>query len=128
MRYGDRGRPPTGRPPDGPAALGRRRPGTAPRAPARPQRPRGADHASGAAARRGDCYVDLPPALGGLRLTGRVAWTRLRSAKKTLEGERRSHYESGIEFTGLTPRAADRAGAALELLRAARVGVSASGH
>jgi hypothetical protein len=49
------------------------------------------------------CYLDLPPALGGLRLTGRVAWTWLRGTEHTLAGDRRSHYESGIEFTNPTP-------------------------
>jgi hypothetical protein len=48
------------------------------------------------------CYLDLPPALGALRLTGCVAWTRLQNTEQTLEGDRRSHYESGIEFTGPT--------------------------
>ena len=49
------------------------------------------------------CAVDLPPSLGVLRLTGRVIWTRLRSTEQTLTGDRREHYESGIEFTDLTP-------------------------
>ena len=48
-------------------------------------------------------YLDLPPALGPLRLTGRVAWTWLRRVEQTVEGERRSYYESGVEFTSLTP-------------------------
>ena len=48
-------------------------------------------------------YLDLPPALARLRLTGRVAWTWLRRVEQTVEGERRSHYESGVEFTSLTP-------------------------
>lgn len=49
------------------------------------------------------CAVDLPPALGLLRLSGRVVWTRLRGTEQTVEGDRRHHYESGIEFTNLTP-------------------------
>jgi hypothetical protein len=49
------------------------------------------------------CSVDLPPSLGTLRLSGRVVWTRLRSTEQNLAGDRREHYESGIEFTGLTP-------------------------
>jgi len=32
-----------------------------------------------------------------------VIWTRLRSTEQTLTGDRREHYESGIEFTDLTP-------------------------
>jgi hypothetical protein len=49
------------------------------------------------------CYLDLSLALGALRLTGRVAWTRLRGTEQTLIGERRAHYESGIEFLDPTP-------------------------
>ena len=49
------------------------------------------------------CSVDLPPSLGTVRLTGRVVWTRLRSTEQTLAGDRRTPYESGIEFTDLTP-------------------------
>ena len=49
------------------------------------------------------CSVDLPPSLGTVRLSGRVVWTRLRSTEQTLAGDRRDHYESGIEFTNLTP-------------------------
>jgi len=48
------------------------------------------------------CSVDLPPTLAVLRLSGRVVWTRLRGTEQTLAGDRRDHYESGIEFTGLT--------------------------
>ena len=63
------------------------------------------------------CYLDLPPALGPLRLTGRVAWTRLYSVEQTLEGARRSHYESGIEFTGPTPDQQTALAAALATLQ-----------
>jgi hypothetical protein len=48
------------------------------------------------------CFVDLPRTLGRLRLTGRVVWTRLHDTEQTLEGDQRSHYESGIEFLGPT--------------------------
>ena len=48
------------------------------------------------------CAVDLPPALGVLRLPGRVVWTRRRAADGIREGDWRSRYESGIEFTNLT--------------------------
>lgn len=47
--------------------------------------------------------MDLPPALGAVRLTGWVVWTPLRSTEQTLAGDRRYHDESGIEFTNLTP-------------------------
>ena len=49
------------------------------------------------------CAVEFPPALGPLRLTGRVVWTRIQSTEQTLAGDRRTHYESGIEFTDLAP-------------------------
>ena len=43
------------------------------------------------------CAVELPPALGALRLPGRVVWTRLRAGDDILEGDQRSRYESGVE-------------------------------
>jgi hypothetical protein len=67
------------------------------------------------------CSVDLPPALGALRLSGRVAWTRLRSTEQTLAGDRRDHYESGIEFTGLTAAQQAALAVALATLHAAQV-------
>ena len=67
------------------------------------------------------CAVDLPPSLGVLRLTGRVIWTRLRSTEQTLAGDRRDHYESGIEFTNLTPAQEKALAEALATLRAAQV-------
>ncbi len=48
------------------------------------------------------CFVDLPPALGRPRLTGRVVWTGLRGGEQTLEGERRLIYQSGLAFTDLS--------------------------
>lgn len=66
------------------------------------------------------CAVDLPPALGVLRLPGRVVWTRLRAADGILEGDRRSRYESGIEFTNLTPEQQAALAAALAMLQAAQ--------
>ena len=68
-------------------------------------------------------YLDLPPALGRLRLTGRVAWTRLRRVKKTVEGERRSYYASGIEFTSLTPAQQAALTEALAALQAVQTGL-----
>jgi len=66
------------------------------------------------------CYLDLPPALGALRLTGQVVWTRLRGTEQTLAGEQRFHYESGIEFTGPTPEQQAALAAALATLQAAQ--------
>jgi len=68
------------------------------------------------------CYLDLPPALGGLRLTGRVAWTWLRGTEQTLAGDRRSHYESGIEFTGPTPEQQAALATAMATLQATQTG------
>ena len=65
-------------------------------------------------------YVDLPPALGTVRLLGRVAWTRLQGTEQTFEGDRRSHYESGIEFTSLTSAQEKALADALSTLQAAQ--------
>jgi hypothetical protein len=40
------------------------------------------------------CYVDLPPVLGRLRLTGQVVWTRPHKGEQTYEGESRVYYQS----------------------------------
>jgi hypothetical protein len=65
------------------------------------------------------CYVDLPPALKRIRLTGRVVWTGARPSEQTLDGERRRFHQSGIEFTGLTPEQQAALAAALETLKVA---------
>jgi len=69
------------------------------------------------------CYLDLPPALGALRLTGRVAWTWLHHVEQTLAGDRRSHYESGIEFTRPTPDQQAALAAVLVTLQATQSGL-----
>jgi len=61
-----------------------------------------------------------PPSLRVLRLSGRVVWTRLWSTEQTLAGDRRDHYESGIEFTDLTPAQEKALAAALATLQAAQ--------
>lgn len=66
------------------------------------------------------CYLDLLPALGGLRLIGRIVWTRLHGTEQTVEGERRSHYESGIEFTYPTPAQQAALATGLAMLQAAQ--------
>jgi hypothetical protein len=63
------------------------------------------------------CYVDLPPTLGAVRLTGRVVWTRIRGTEQTLAGDRWSLFESGIEFTGPTSEQRTGLTAALETLQ-----------
>jgi hypothetical protein len=65
------------------------------------------------------CFVDLPPDLGRIRLTGRVVWTRLHKAEQTLEGERHVYYQSGLAWTTLTSEQRSGLAAALEKLRAA---------
>lgn len=65
-------------------------------------------------------YLDLPPALGRVRLLGRVVWTRLRATEQTLDGDRQSLYESGLEFTSLTAEQQKALADALEILRAAQ--------
>ena len=37
-----------------------------------------------------------------MRLLGRVVWTRLRGTEHSVDGDRRTLYESGLEFTSLT--------------------------
>jgi hypothetical protein len=63
------------------------------------------------------CFVDLPPALGKVWLTGRVEWTRLYKGKQTVEGETRVHYQSGLAFVGITPEQRTALAAALEILK-----------
>jgi hypothetical protein len=68
------------------------------------------------------CSVDLPPSLGTVRLSGRVVWTRLRSTEQNVAGDRRDHYESGIEFTDLTAAQQKALADALVTLQTAQVG------
>lgn len=69
------------------------------------------------------CSVELPPALGALRLPGRVVWTRLRAADDLSEEDRRSRYESGVEFTQLTAEQQAALALALATFRAAQAGL-----
>jgi len=66
------------------------------------------------------CVVDLPPAIGRLRLTGRVVWTGVRGGEQNLAGERRLHYQSGLAFTGVTPDQQAVLARGLETLKAER--------
>ncbi len=66
----------------------------------------------------GVCYVELPTALGSVRLTGRIVWTAVRGSEQTLEGDRRLHYQSGLTFTGLTPEQQTALAGALDMLQA----------
>jgi hypothetical protein len=69
------------------------------------------------------CAVELPPALGALRLPGRVVWTRRRAGDDILEGDPRSRYESGVEFTPLTSEQQAALALALATFRAAQAGL-----
>ncbi|MFI5342157.1 MAG: PilZ domain-containing protein [Candidatus Methylomirabilales bacterium] len=63
------------------------------------------------------CFVDLPPALGRVRLTGEVVWTRLHKGEQTFEGDKHLYYQSGLVFIGITPEQQTALAAALEILR-----------
>ena len=65
-------------------------------------------------------YVDLPPAFGAVRLMGRLVWTRLRRVEQIPKGGRRALYESGLEFTSLTPEQQAALATALATLQAAQ--------
>jgi hypothetical protein len=65
------------------------------------------------------CYVDLPPALGKGRLTGRVVWTRIHASEQTTKGERYSYYQSGLAFTNMTPEQQFALAHALAVLKTA---------
>ena len=63
------------------------------------------------------CFVDLPPALGRVRLTARVVWTRLHKGEQTFEGDKQVYYQSGLTFIGITLEQQMGLAAALEILR-----------
>jgi hypothetical protein len=63
------------------------------------------------------CFVDLPPALGRVRLTGEVVWTRLRKSEQNFEGDKHVYYQSGLTFVGITPEQQTALAAALEIIR-----------
>jgi hypothetical protein len=64
--------------------------------------------------------LDIPRALGGIRLQGEVLWSRRAGRKRVLRGKRLVYYQSGLIFRWLTP--AQRAGlvAALDILKGAQ--------
>ncbi len=63
------------------------------------------------------CYVDLPPALGRARLTGRVVWSRPHKPAQTFEGNTRVFYQSGLAFVDTTPEQREALAGALTLLK-----------
>jgi PilZ domain-containing protein len=62
-------------------------------------------------------FVDLPLDLGGVRLTGKVVWTRLRKGEQTFEGDKHVTYQSGLAFIGITPEQQAALAVALVTLR-----------
>jgi hypothetical protein len=61
-------------------------------------------------------FVDLPPDLGGIRLTGKVVWARLGKVEQTLTGDKQVTYQSGLAFVEITPEQQAALAAALEIL------------
>jgi hypothetical protein len=68
------------------------------------------------------CVVELPPALGGGRLRGRVVWTRLHHVENSVEGGQRRYSQSGLVWVGFTPEQLGALAAALEVLQTAQEG------
>ena len=68
------------------------------------------------------CFLDLPPALGGAGLQGRVVWSREAGRKEMAEGDWVVSFQSGLRFTSLTVVQRERLTAALDILKAARKG------
>ncbi len=64
------------------------------------------------------CFVALPPALGGVCLTGKVVWTRLHKGEQTFEGDKHRYYQSGLAFHGITPEQQAALEIALQILKA----------
>ncbi len=64
-----------------------------------------------------ECELDLPPALGWGRLTGRVIWTRAHEPAQTLERNTRFSYQSGLVFVDITPEQRAVLAVALEILQ-----------
>ena len=63
------------------------------------------------------CEVDLPPALGRGRLTGRVVWTKVHKREQTFGGDTRVFYQSGLAFVDITPDQREALTAALRILQ-----------
>ncbi len=63
------------------------------------------------------CILDLPPALGRLRLTGRVVWTRSQQSERSGEDSSRdTSYQSGLSFVHMTLEQRAALAKALEIL------------
>jgi PilZ domain-containing protein len=64
-------------------------------------------------------FVDLPPALGGARLTGEVMWTKFGKSEQTVAGDKHVSYQSGLAFVGITPEQQTALAGALAILKMA---------
>jgi PilZ domain-containing protein len=62
-------------------------------------------------------FVDLPPDLGGVRLTGEVMWTKFRKSEQTVAGDKHVSYQSGLAFVGTTPEQQAALAGALAILK-----------
>ncbi len=61
-------------------------------------------------------FVELPPALGGLRLQGEVVWSRVVGWKRVADGRRLVSYQSGVTFRWLTAAQQTALTSALQVL------------
>jgi len=67
-------------------------------------------------------FLDLPRALGGIRLQGEVLWSRRGGRKRVVAGKRLVYYQSGLTFRWLTTEQRAGLAAALEILTTAQQG------
>jgi hypothetical protein len=68
------------------------------------------------------CFLDLPRALGGLRLQGQVIWSQVAGRKTLADGRRVIYYRSGLRFSELTREQDAGLIAALNILKTAQAG------
>jgi hypothetical protein len=67
-------------------------------------------------------FLDLPRALGGVRLQGEVLWSRRGGRKRVVAGKRLVYYQSGLTFRWLTSEQRAGVAAALDILKAEQEG------
>ncbi len=63
------------------------------------------------------CFLNLPPALGGVRLQGQVIWSQVAGRTTLADGKRVIRYRSGLHFTELTREQHAGLTAALNILK-----------
>ena len=66
------------------------------------------------------CFLDLPPALGGIGLQGEAIWTQVVGRQAVAEGKWEVIFQSGLRFTMLTPEQQAGLAEALRILTAAQ--------